>query len=171
MNEDSLRPVKISNLLVIAEEDDTDFQVMWCSGFDENVLRTFGNTPCVVRLQLHRSSVQEINTFGKLTDMPGLQELCYLASKIRASHSPLRKPYPAVSKMPPFDKVSNQDGRLAWLRSEIKIDKKECTLLIRNKMYGFKKPQSSHLKDSSIFPEIKKISQRWNFDIKGTVFE
>ena len=171
-DESSSKPTKISNLLVIAEEDDTDFQVMRCSGFDENAVQRFGNMPCMVQLQLQRSSVPEISRFERLTDMPGLQELCNLASRIRSSNAvPLRKSRPPISKMPSFDMVSNQDGRLAWLRSEIKIDKKDDMLLIQNKIYGFKKPQSSHLKDSFIFPEIKKIAQNWNFDIKGTVFE
>ena len=171
MNKSSSKSTKISNLLVIAEEDDADFQVMRCSGFDENIVHRFGNVPYVVRLRLQQSSVPKNSRFERLTDMPGLQELCNLASKIRASSALLRKPRPPVSKMPPFDRVRYQDGRLAWLRSEIKIDRKDGILLIRNTIDGFKKPQSSHLKDSFIFLEIKKIAQSWNLDIKGTVFE
>ena len=161
----------VSHMLVVAEDGDNDFQVRRCNGFDETAIHRFGNVPCVVHLQLRRSSVPEISQFDKLTDVSGIKEACNLALRIRTSPVPLRARHSPVSKMPSFDKVNYQDGRLAWLRTEIKIDKNSDVLKIRNKIYGFSSVSCSHLKNSIIFPEIKKIAERWNFDMNGTIFE
>jgi len=171
MSASPLRSGRVSHLLVVAEEDDANFQIMRLGGFDENAVRRFGSLPCTVRLQLRRSSVPELSTFDRLTDMPGLRELCSLAHTIRAGYAPRRRHRPPAYTMPPFCVTENQDKRLAWLRSDIALDQNGGTLLIRNKIYGFRKPQSSRLRDSILFPGIKKIAQSWNFDIKGTVFE
>ena len=173
MNDENSTPLAniVSHMLVVAEEGDSDFQVRRCNGFDEYAVQRFGNMPCVVHLQLQRSSVPDISQFGKLANVPGIKEAYNLALRIRTSPVPLRSRHPSVSKMPPFDRVNYQDGRLAWLRIEIKIDANSDVLKIRNKIYGFSSLQCSHLKNSIMFPEIKKIAERWNFGMKGTIFE
>ncbi len=158
------------HLLIVAEEDDANFQVLQCSGFDKSTIHRLGSMPCMVRLRLHRSSVQELSTFERLTDMPGLQELCNLVTKIRACYVPRRRPSPPIYRIISSSGVSNQGNRRAWLRSVIQPDVGRG-VLARNSIYGFQRPQSSHLQNSILFPEIKKIAQSWGFDFSGTVFE
>ena len=172
MNERSRPSTSIvSHVLMMAERGHRDFDVRQCDGFGENAIRRFGSMPCVIHLQLLPSSVPETSRLDKMADMPGLKEACNLASKIRASPIPLRIPRPSVAKMPPLDRVCYQNDRRAWLRAQIRIDGYYNVLKIRNKIYGFKSAPCSHLKNSIIFPEIKKIAERWDFDTRGTILE
>jgi len=173
MNKDDLSPTVsvVSHILILAEEGDDDFRVRRCSGFDDMAVRRFGDVPCTVYLRGWVESLQEIIHLERLVDMPGLQEACGLASRIRTRPGPLRTPaYPSTSKMPPFDRV-RQTRRLAWLRIEIRFNRNRTALTIRNQIDGFDKTPCSHLMGSVMFPEIKKFVEKWGFDTEGTVFD
>ena len=86
-----------SHMLAVVEDGDSDFQVRRCSGFDENAIHKFGNVPCMVHLQLRRSSVSEISQIDELTNVSGIKEACNLALRIRTSPVPLRVRHPKDS--------------------------------------------------------------------------
>jgi len=193
MSAEKPRPIKtVSHIFVLADRGYDDFQVMLCSGFDEMTVCRFGNMPCTVELRL--SHVKEVRHFDKLDDVPGLQEACSLALRIRMRPGPLKaRPHLSTSKMPPSDRIrravcraifphrehasgmpplgrGSHSDRVATLRMHIKLHRHEARLKTRIDVSGFKKRPCSHLRNSVMFPEIKQFVKRWGFDTGGTIF-
>lgn len=165
-----LKPSKVFNLFIVAEENATDFQVIKCNGFDEHFIQRFDDIPCIVTMRLGQQ--REIKKFDRLEETPGMHELCDLALRIRSSSVPLlqNRNLP-VHEMPSFDRVHYQDRWMAFLRSLIRFDSENEILTIRNSMHEFKYPKSSCLTESFMFDEIRKVAEAWGFNMEGTIFD
>ena len=159
----------VARLFIMAERGDRDFRVMRCSGFDGERFAALLDVPCVVCTLQMPESDYILEELDAMRGMAGLEELRELASKIRSDPEQFKtRPSPAVSKMPPFDRVA--EPSVATLHVSVQHNRESGRTIVRNKLSSFEGGPCGRLKVAALFPEISRFAAASRTDREGTIF-